>query len=367
MNKNINNLTLTRLNNLRTIVDYLSQVKSLINNNFEEKLYEKLINKRKLSKSIRKKSTNGIVEITGFIIPSDVIISSNKKIPIHLSTVSNPAISVENNKAFLYLRVSSTGSPFSRTFIAFSETRINDLTGRVYVRGIPLIYGLLPNESIEDPRVDPDNPLDVYHVRCFYSDRPASVITFRSRIGGNEIKEIEPVYFYSNELGDFLLKDYRDTFPLNNDFMTIRPFLKHRQIGFMIIAPRDRARVYIDEAYLPEPLLLSNDEVKIGGNASLKISSNEYLLLYHVVDQHGIYYTYGALFDTSGELIALTDNPIIVPKLGVYSGRRQSTVFVCGAAKVGDEIIITAGRDDEIVIIYKLSEEKLWSNLRFIR
>ncbi len=351
---------------LKKIEEYFDHIFSSVNLEANKVLYDKFLEARGRSKLSRKRSGRSIVRMRGYIIPLDVKVSSSRDIPIIPSIVSNPALGVKGDEAYIYLRIASTGSTFSRTFIVYTTLRVEELRGRIQVKGYPLLYAIMPYECVEDPRIDPDTPQLLYHVRALYQTQASSVITFQSRVNGR-VDEIEAVYFYSSKWGSFLLQDYRDTFPLNRGFMAIRPYFKDRGFGVIAIGPREGAKVEFDEMEIVPELLPQHGELKSGGNASLKISRNEYLLIYHIVDNHGIYYTYAALFSDDAELLALMEEPLIVPDIGVYSGRRPSTVFVCGAAKYGNIILISAGRDDEISIIYEVEEEKLLSKLKYLR
>ncbi|OYT46487.1 MAG: hypothetical protein B6U85_07465 [Desulfurococcales archaeon ex4484_42] len=78
---------------------------------------------------------------------------------------------------------------------------------------------------------------------------------------------------------------------------------------------------------IPE-LLPQGDEVKTGGNAVTKLSNNEYLLICHVVDKYGIYYTYAAILSDQGEPLMMSEEPIIILNPYLYVGRRPGIVFV---------------------------------------
>ncbi len=200
-------------------------------------------------------------------------------------------------------------------------------------------------------------------MRALYGPDETRVFTFEYDA---KLRHVKAVSFESSRWGEFLLSDYRDTFPLSSETMVIRPFFREKSTGFIVLAPRKGTVVEFDEALIPPELAPGNGEVKTGGNVSLKLSSNEYLLLYHAVDHHGAYFVYAALMDAQGNLLALARDPLIAPEPGLYSGRRPSTVFPCGAVKVGDSILITAGVDDEITVMYEVREDVLWELLKSV-
>ncbi len=357
---------LRELRDIREVEEFFDDLFSSVRVEADEILYEKYMEARGETDFTRRRPGKSLAKIRGYIVPEDVATVSAAGVPIVSRIVANPAVEISGDRARIYLRLASIGSEFARTFIAAADLKVEDLKGRIKVDAKPLLYGIMPYECVEDPRIDPDMPGVLYHVRAFYRTRVSRVFTFKSRVVGGEIDGIEAVSFYSRKWGEFLIQDYRDTFPINRGFMTVRPFFKDKGFGIIAIGPREGAQVDFDEIEIPPELLPLNGEDKVGGNASLKLSANEYLLLYHAVDEHGVYYTYGALFDENAELLALTREPIIAPKIGVYSGRRPSTVFVCGAAVYGDSVIISAGVDDEITVIYEVEKQKIYDSLEYL-
>lgn len=358
---------LDELEDIQKVENYFDHLFSSVIVEADEILYKKYLKARSKSSFTRKKSGKSLVRIRGYITPPDVAVVSATGIPIIPRIASNPAIRIHGDNVRVYLRLASIGSVFSRTFIAVAELKIENLRGRIKVEAHPILYGIMPYECVEDPRVDPEDPGVLYHVRALYRTKESRVFTFQSRVKNCRVDKIEVVNFYSEKWGVFLLQDYRDTFPVNRDYMMIRPFFKDRNFGLVAVGPRDGARVNFDEVDVIPELLPSKDEYKAGGNASLKLSSNEVLVLYHVVDSHGVYYTYAALFDNSGELLASTEEPVIAPEIGVYSGARPSTIFVCGLALYGGKLLISAGRDDEITLIYEGELEEILENMKFFR
>ena len=354
------------LHNLRAFESYVDFLLSRIRDSADIVLAERFRRARKKN-TFRRRGGRGIAEIRAYILPSGVKVVSEARIPIQVSIVANPSVGLQGEYAVLYLRLASVGSEFGRTFIAAAKVPLRDLRGEVSVKAEPILYGITPYECVEDPRVDPVRSDELYHVRAMYVSPKSCVVTFKSPLRDGKPEGIEAVHFADGRGDTFLLRDFRDTFPLNEGFMTVRPYLRDYRLGGVFIGPRDGACVSFDELEAVPELLPTEGEDKTGGNVSLKLSSNEYLLLYHVVDMHGAYYTYAALFDEDAELLALTEEPVIAPNPGVYSGRRPATVFVCGAIKHGDEILVTAGRDDEITIVYRIEEEKLHEKLMFLR
>ncbi len=104
----------------------------------------------------------------------------------------------------------------------------------------------------------------------------------------------------------FLIRDYRDTFPLNKEYMVVRSFFRTIDAGGVFIGPRDRESVYSKELDPVPELLPQANELKTGSNVVARIGSNEYLLIYHCVDRYGVYYTYAAVFSRDGELLSAT-------------------------------------------------------------
>ncbi len=314
---------------------------------------------------IRKRRGEGACRIRGYILPDTLEVHSKEGIRTPLRIASNPAISLRGKEARLYIRVASIGGNFDNTSIVHATMPIDGMRGEIRLKARYILYPMIPHESVEDPRVNPLDDKELFHVRVIKIAR-TPVITFRTALNnsGDEVLLMEPVRFESRE-GEFVLRDYRDTFPLNDRYMIVRPFFKSIGVGGIFIGSRDGSVVSFDELKPIPELLPQEDEYKTGGNAVAKIASNEYLLIYHCVDKYGAYYTYAAILSDEGELLLMTEEPIIVPSPRHFVGRRPITVFVCGVVKYGDEIILTAGRDDEIVVVYSISEDKLFERMTY--
>ena len=366
------------LRNVDDVAAWKEYIDSLYNRvNYEaDKIIEEKIKKCK-NPFERKKSGEGIATLKAYIIPSDVSLCSPEGIVVPISVVSNPSMKIEGENAVFYLRVASVGSYFGRTFIARAKVPLNNLRGRIHVNAEIFAPSVMPYECVEDARIDPEFQNEVYHVRGLYRSAHSVlkrltkygtiVLTFRGHEKEGKLESVEAVHFDDGK-NLFLLRDYRDTFPLNKDYMIIRPFVKEKEMGGVFIGPREGAKVMFNEME-PVPELIPNwkDEAKTGGNIAFKLSANEYVLLYHVVDSHGVYYTYATLFNDNGELLAHSTVPILAPSVKEYYGRRPSTIFVCGAALYKDNVIISAGRDDEITVIYEIEVNKLFEHMKYLK
>jgi len=358
---------LDNLYNLKMYEDYIDFLFSKINDNADNLLAEKLRKARSKS-SFARKPGPGIADVYGYIIPADIAVESLADIPVQISIVTNPSINLSSEGfALLYLRLASIGSEFSKTFIALSKAPLEKLKGRIRLKARPILYCIAPYESIEDPRASIADENELYFVKALYRSPRSSVFTFKLLMENDKPITVEALHFVDERGDRFLLRDFRDTFPLTNRFMVVRPYLRNYRIGGIFIGPFEGSSIHIQELEAIPELQPTMGEEKTGGNASTRLSSNEFLLLYHCVDSHGIYYTYAALFDDNAELLALTEEPVIAPRPEVYSGRRPGTVFACGAVKVGGDILVTAGKDDEITIVYKIVEEELFEKLKFLK
>lgn len=337
-------------------------------------LLSKLLKSRAKSKVQRKLSDRTILRLKAYILPWDVSVVSKYGIPTQVLTVSNSAIVLrEAGNVGVFLRLG--GVNFSRTFIAYTEIPINNLRSRVKVNAKVVLPPILSSECVEDPRVDPDNPNNLYHVRAYYTPRyrvKSLVITFRTETtyGNKEVRllTLKPILFEEDKKF-FIVDNFRDSFPLSRSAMVIRPWFEEAGIGGIFVGQREDEVVSFKTLEpIPELAPLPNVELKTGGNASVKISSNEYLLIFHSVEHpHGMYYTFAALFSNSGELLGVTPEPIISPYPDLYSGRRPSTIFVCGAVKIKDRIIISAGKDDEILVFFEGELSKILDSIKYIK
>jgi len=353
---------------LENFEEYVNGVISLIRHDVERDLLEKVSEAKAMRKLKRSKRERNILKMRAYIIPKDVSLVSRAGIPIQVSIVANSAIAKANSRrALILLRVASIGSQFSRTFIASAEEDIHQLVDEVKINAKPLFNTILPYESVEDPRIDPEDSSSIYHVRLLFTPKEPYTLTFASRLDSDGRPENLEVVSFVKDGSAFILRDYRDTFPLNRKMMVVRPFISEAKIWGIFMGPR-RGNVVEFKDLEPIPDLLPDvDERKTGGNCAVKISSNEYMLIFHAVDRHGIYHHYAALFNDMGELLGMSTEPIISPSIGVYSGLRPSTVFACGAMLYNDKLLVSAGRDDEITIIFEGDVEEVLQSLRFLK
>jgi len=353
-------------------MNYISNISSRVNKELDSKLLSMLREALGKSKVKRRLSDNNVFKLRAYLLPRDVFVISPKGLLMNVFTVSNSAITIRSDSLGIFLRLGSLN--FSRTFVAYGEIPLKYLTGRLKIEAKTILPPILSSECVEDPRLDPEIPTELYHVRAYYMSGAmrSLVITFHSRIkyGVNyvRINSLEPVTF-DYEGVEYLLQDYRDTFPLSNKVMLVRPWIKDAGIGGIFAGFREGSKVNF-KSLRPIPELLPNleFELKTGANASLKISSNEYLILFHSVERiHGTYYTYAALFSNDGEILGITTEPILQPQPSIYSGRRPSTIFVCGAVRLKDKIVISAGKDDEILLIMEADINDILSKMKYVR
>lgn len=354
--------------------EYILKLIDIVDYKYKRALLPRLLKSRFKCRVRRKLSDRTLLKLKAYITPQDVNIVSMFNVPIQVLTVSNSSMVLRNSNSIgVFLRLG--GVEFSRTLIAYTEIPISRLYGRVKVNARVILPPILSSECVEDPRVDPNNPNNIYHVRAYYMPEykiKKLVITFLTEItyknGYMQPLTLKPILFRSNGRL-FIIDDYRDTFPLSKSIMVVRPWFEETGIGGIFVGLRE-GEVVLFETLEPIPELapLPNVELKTGANASIKISSNEYMLIFHSVEYpHGTYYTYAAIFDNSGELLGVTPEPIIHPYTDLYSGRRPSTIFVCGIVKVKDKIIVSAGKDDEILIFLEGGLSDILDSVKYVK
>ncbi len=361
--------------------DYVMEIMSLWSRDLERLLGEKIVAARREKPRVERKLSDGheVFEIRAYIIGSNILVRSPSGIEIPLRIAANTGMAVRKDTVYLYMRLSSLGghpipNPWSRTFIGLAKTSLDKLHGSMELEAKPILYPLLSTERVEDPRVDPDNMTELYHVRAYSTYKEVCgadsyVITFRSDIGNDGVPDnMEPVLFRSPDGSLHIIRSYRDTFPLNKEYMVTRPWIEEMSVGAIMIGPREKNIVDARELRAYPELTPTSSERKTGGNCTAKISSNEYLLFFHSVEAYfGGYYTYAAIMDGNGELLGLTPEPIISPRVNDYIGARPATVFVCGAQLVGDKVLVTAGKDDEITLVMEASLDSIIEKIKFIK
>ncbi len=374
---------ISQLTDTYTYINYITSILSKTNKLIEYSLYEKLTKAMNTKPRIHRKlsANEEIFRIRAYILGSNIKASSRTGIELPLRIAANPSIIINGEEALLFIRVSSIGShpipnPWSRTFIVEGSISLEKLNGNIRIEVEPVLYPLISTERVEDPRAYRygSDIVEVYHVRAIkpYEDFNSIkggveyVITFKALFKNGDVL-IEPTRFIMNNK-ECILHDYRDTFPLNNKYMVVRPWLKDKSMGGIIIAPRKDCVVDLNEVIVHRELLPMSIERKTGGNYAVKISSNEYMLFFHSVDRiYGTYHTYAAILDNEGELLGITPQPIISPRPHDYIGARPATIFVCGVQILGDKILVSAGKDDEITLIMEAELEKLLAKIKYIK
>ncbi len=368
---------------VHTYMGYIKKILSRYSKSLEDFILSKTLHTRSSSPKITRnfKIHEELFTIRAYILGSSVKALSGYGIEVPIRIATNASILISNNKVWLYLRCSSLGShpipnPWSRTFITTSTLTIEELRSKLELLAKPILYPLLPIERVEDPRIHVSNASwELYHVRFFepYSkigSAKSYVLTFKASISkGSTVNYIEPIVFRDpTSYDEVIIRSYRDTFPLNKSFMVLRPWFEDIKFGFIAIAPREDNIVLVEDLRVYPELMPMDDELKVGSNCVVKISSNEYLLIFHSVDKvFGTYHTYAALLNSDGELLGLTPEPILSPMPHTYFGARPSTIFVCGAAILKDKLILSAGKDDEITLILEADLDKVMSKIKYIK
>ncbi len=362
--------------------EFMLKLVSMIRRKEVEELLAKKLREAKSEKPrVERRNTDrgDVFRVRAYILATDVSVESFEGVAIPLRIVTNGTMVAKNGVVELYYRLGSLATPplgcwNDRTFIGYSRVGLDELRGRVRLASKPVLYPLLSMECTEDPRIDPDDPMVMTHVRGHYRfwklmDMHVYVLTMISRrLDDGSVTEIEPVAFRWVDGSLFLYRDYRDTFPLNSKFMVTRPWIEELDTGVPFVGPREWNVVEAKELRTWPELVVTSDEVKTGGNCSAKLSSNEYLVLFHSVDRYfGCYYTYAAVFSSDGELLGVSPEPVISPKPRVFWGTRPSTVFACGIQVVKDRVLVSAGKDDEVLLILEASLDELISKIRFFK
>ncbi len=364
-------------------VEYLSKVLSRRSVAVEDVLARKLAEAKSRRPRVERtfKAGSEVFKVKAYLLGSDIDLRSPAGLQVPLRIAANPAILIDGEDAVLYVRVSTLGShpipdPGSRTFICVGRVPLRELKGRLRLSAKPALYPLVYVERVEDPRVlMGKRGRELYHVRAIMPYKPIAgassfVLTFTStlREGSDVPERMEPVRFRDPiNGGEAIIRDYRDTFPPSDSLMVLRPWFEDLGLGAPLIAPRDGPVVDpLDARAYPELMPVSNER-KTGSNCSVRISSNEHLLIFHGVDAvFGAYHTYAALLSDEGELLAVTPEPISSPRPNDYFGARPATLFPCGAALVDGEVLLSAGKDDEVTLILAAPLEDILERMKFI-
>ncbi len=354
--------------------EYVMSLFKMVDKRSRRELLEKMLKMRGRRKITRKLKGSNIFKLKAYILPRDIEVESPEGIALQALTVSNPAAIINDRNSILLLpRIG--GLNFSRTLIGYSHVSFGEIQGEMRIRAKVLMMPMLSSESVEDPRVDPDDETHVYHVRAF--DVPTwpcfkrFVFPFSARIAhrGDQIiaEEIEPIVVIRDD-NVVLLDHFRDTFPLSRNIMLVRPWFDERKIGGVFIGEREENQVkYESLRPVPELLPIPGLEVKVGCNVVLRLSRGERLIIFHSVDHpHGTYHHFAALADDGGEIMGITDEPIISPMHQLYCGRRPATIFVCGAIRAKDKLMLFAGKDNEIIIILESEMDEVFERMKFL-
>ncbi len=364
-------------------VEYLSKVLSSRSVAVEDVLARRLAEAKSRRPRVERtfKVGSEVFEVKAYLLGSDIDLRSPAGVQVPLRIAANPAILIDGDDAVLYVRASTLGShpipdPGSRTFICVGRAPLRELKGRLRLNAKPALYPLVYVERVEDPRVlIGRRGRELYHVRAVMPSKPIAgapsfVLTFTSTLkeGSDAPERMEPVRFRDPiNGGEAIIRDYRDTFPLNDSLTVLRPWLEELGLGAPLVAPREGPVVDPLNARAYPELMPASNERKTGSNCSVRISSNECLLIFHGVDSvFGAYHTYAALLSNDGELLAVTPEPVSSPRPNDYFGARPTTLFPCGAALVGNEVLLSAGKDDEMTLILSAALDDIMERMKFI-
>ncbi|WFO74782.1 hypothetical protein J4526_06825 [Desulfurococcaceae archaeon MEX13E-LK6-19] len=352
--------------NIEDVERLLIKLRRIIDFTLETYFYNMIIKAKKKKKLVVRKpytSRPGIFKLKSLITPDRVRIRIGEIIT-QASIATNPTIAGSSKKAVLYIRVATLPSTISETFIARAVLDINEEFYELVVE--PYINRVLPGESIEDPRVDPLDPNLLYHVRSYHYWDKDFVFTFKAYVDRREGLKIEPVLFmHRGEPKAY--NDLRDTFPLNDRFMILRPYIKRRNIGAIFIGPRKENFVELKDTNVIPELIPLKWEVKTGGGFVAKLSRGENLLFYYSEDPYGVHRLYVAVLSDTGEFLGGTIEPVLTPNPLVYSGRRASTILPCGALVERRKIIMATGIGTEALAFYEAYIDDLMNLITYKR
>ena len=338
-----------------TLVTHLSNLISR-GRELEDRLRRAFLSRRP-AQPRKRRAPRKLMRLRAFALPQDVHISFGRGLSMRAGVVTNPSIVIEGECATLFLRVSTPATSFDHTLIAAARIGLDDLWGRIVLSCRPILVPVLPYENVEDPRA-----LDrstVFHVRGFAGPLNA-VLTFIGLEQGDGFSVASLLIEFGNSI--VALQDLRDTFAVHTQLAILRPYFRDLDTGGVFVGELRDLTTVVGESIRPlDPLLPANGEAKTGGNCCVRVSRDEYLLIYHVVDEHGVYRCYSAIIDGGGEIRALLPYPLIEPDPTLFRGRRPSTVFPCGAAIHRDTLLVAAGVDDEIAVVFEGSLSEILS------
>jgi len=101
---------------------------------------------------------------------------------------------------------------------------------------------------------------------------------------------------------------------------------------------------------------------KIGAGAPPIKTEKGWLLIYHGVDEDGVYRLGAAMFDllNPGKLLHRHQEPILEPEEDYeIHGEIPRVVFACGACEVGDKYYIYYGAADRVVCVATVDKEEM--------
>ena len=160
---------------------------------------------------------------------------------------------------------------------------------------------------------------------------------------------------------------------INKDraLMLIRPTLESR-FGLLEVVWRGEASLSeaIVDADTVEPVLLFEKwEFKVGlSTNALKISSNEYLVGWHGVQNIDKRYLNGlAIVDSDGNLKAITNYLLEPTRIEEYYGDRPGVIFGDGLAVYKDLVIWVGGVADQMIGIFVASLDKVLESMLWIK
>ncbi len=352
--------------NIEDVERLLVKLRRIIDSTLETHFYNMIVKARKKKRVVVRKpytSRTRIFKLKSLITPDRVRIRIGEIIT-QASIATNPTIAGSSRKASLYIRVATLPSTISETFIARTILDVNEEFYELVVE--PYINRVLPGESIEDPRIDPIDPSILYHVRSYHYWDKDIALTFKAYMDRMEGLRIEPILFmHRGEPKAY--NDLRDTFPLNNKFMILRPYIRRRNIGAIFIGPWKENFVELRDTNVIPELIPFKWEIKTGGGFVARLSRGENLLFYYSEDPYEVHRLYVAVLSDTGEFLGGSIEPILTPNMLTYSGRRASTILPCGALVDRRKIIMTVGLGGEALAFYEAYIDDLMDLITYRR
>ncbi len=341
----------------------------------EEFLVRKVLSSYKSLRGLRRgRKVPNVFKRLGYLVASQITVSNYPRKPL---TAFNPSLVVKDNDVHLFIRLIFDYYDYVSS-VAYAKTEIDEvemLPKSELVTKL-VLYPSTPNEikrGAEDPRAhEYFNDFLIFYTAVGVRDgglwpkQGYAVLDSHSL----DVKR-KGVLYLSDGTSNYQLPSWKNTIAIrymrNEMNVLTRPLIAgHEVIWRGVLSTRDSAWTL---NYREMDVFMVNEpwEVKVGiSTPPVKISSNEYLVGWHAINQDLVYLNGLAIVNPEGELLAVSEYLLWPSTIEELYGDRPMVIYGSGLMKRNSDVFWIGGVADYAIGIYRADLNDIMEEMKWI-